>query len=271
MEAPTARYISQEALDEYASHAEEPAELDGQPGRFRGATILCWIVFALAVVPSITSAQSAAHSLDSLLILTFAGPFALFGVIVGIVMLRTDLVIPSMRDRSRPERAVRCYLRTIAHQNWKGAFAIVAPIALGETLVRPASSALDIGAETVRFQEPEDLQRFWSPILANGEGFYRRLSRLKIRETHTEGPLHYFRVELRVRLFPSWAMVGLRLGLWPIFPLILLTTQRHTIVSEIPVVKHKSQWWVAAAGIPSYDGKVASATSLPKARAIEAH
>lgn len=265
----TAPFIAKEALDEYASHAEEPASLQGQPGRFRGATIVAWLVFAVAIVPSITSAQSAAHSLDSLFILAFAGPFAVFGLMAGIAMLRTDLVIPSIRDRSRSELAVRCYLRTIAHQNWTRAASIVAPIAVGETLSRPASLAMEIRAETVVFRMPRDLQRYWSPILAHGEGFYRRLSKLKICETHTEGALHFLRVEMRVRLYPAWAMVGIRLGLWPMLPLILLTTQRHSMAFEIPVVKHKSQWWVAAAGISGY-GTNASTRSLPRAQAVNA-
>ncbi len=270
VEAQTAPFISKEALDEYASHAEEEADLDGQPGRFRGATIFSWFVFAVAIVPSITSAQAATRSLNSVFILAFAGPFALFGLIAGLVMLRTDLLIPSIRDRSRPELAVRCYLRIIAHQNWTRAFSIVAPMAVGETLVRRASSALHITEESVLFRQPRDLQRYWSAILGSGQGFYRRLSRLKIRETHTVGPLHYLQVELRVRLFPAWAMVGIRLGLWPVLPLILLTTQRHTIAFEIPAVKHKGQWWVAAAGIATYEDKVASDSSLPRARAVEA-
>jgi hypothetical protein len=270
MESVAAPFIAQEALDEYASHAEAPANLHGQPGRFRGVTIFAWFVFAVAVVPTIISAQSASRSLDSVLILAFFGPFALFGFMAGVTMLRTDLRCPSIQDRSRPELAVRCYLLTIAHQNWTRASSIVAPIAVGETLVRPASFALNIPAETIRFRDPRDLQRYWSPILAHGEGFYRRLTRLKIRETHTEGPLHYLQVELSVRLFPAWAMVGLRLGVWLLLPLVLLTTQRHTIFFEIPAVKHKSQWWVAAAGIASYESTIASATPLPRAQAVQA-
>lgn len=203
--------------------------------------------------------------MDSLFYLAFFGPFAVFGFFAGVVTLRMDLLTPSVRDRSRPDLAVRCFLRSLGSHKWSRAFAVVAPIAQGESCERPAVPGLDVDADRIVVREARDLERYWLPMLASGAGYDRRLSRLKIRKSHRRGPLHFYRAELQVNTFPSWAIFGLLVGILPIFPLLWLTTERYTVTAEIPVVKYKSQWWVASAGLGHDGGTVG--VDLPKAKA----
>jgi hypothetical protein len=255
-------------IQAFADSAEEPADLQGQPRRIRTFTIVWLLVYAACVAHLAVTLRSTPQTLDWLATIA---PSLIFGAIsffAFALMLWTDLSIPSIRDRSRPEQAVRCYLRALDRRQWSRAFGVLAPMATSELLTVPEIPKLRSSRKEVHLRKPRDLEHYWSAILGSGGGYNRRVSRLRIRSTHSDGPVQYQSVELRVSYYPSWAFVGLLAGAWPMLLLILLTSKRHTLTFDMPVVKHKNQWWLVDAGIPELEGRSEPAAPLPTARVL---
>jgi hypothetical protein len=245
---------------ELTADADRPAELEGQPGRFRMATKV-WFVLTLLSIGAIVVGS------EGILVL------GVIMVIVGSICLLTfginDLLVPLSRDRSTSDKAIRAYFRGMQRGRWDTTFATLAPVAREHTVMVPEIRELKTVRKARTRSTKKDLKAYWRSFIHPHGGLNRRLEKVRITPIDTEGLMHRHRIEMRVTYYPSWVVIGILAGLLPMLIIILIVRKTHTATFDVSTFKHKSQWWVLDGELKApLQGAPYGAGQLPRARVV---
>lgn len=223
------------AAAELSAEAESPADLSGQPGTFRTATKVFAVITLLSVLAAVFGEE-----VGRVLGITFG----VIGLITLLIIGLTDLFLPSARDRKTPAKAINAYFKCMQKGRWDTALATLAPSARQREITTPEVKKLKCFPKVLTRTSVKELKAYWKPLIGSGAGLNRRLTKIHVTPLESEGNTQRHRVELQIDYYPSWAIAGILLGLWPALILILVLTKKYKTTFDVTTVKHKSQWWM---------------------------
>ena len=248
------------AMQKLVAAANLPADLKGQPGKFRTATKV-WAVLTLACLALFTQGETG---------MILGGVFGVMCLMFAGCLAAVDAGVPPARDRRTSDKAVKSYFKGLWKGRWDTAFAALSPIARERPVRVPLIDELQtIPANFVRNQ-PKALKEYWRTIIKPQGKLNRRLSKLKIVPVSQDGNVDRHRVEMHIQYYPSWIIISLLLGVLPAILVIWATQKTYKTSFEVITFKYKSQWWMLTGELASTaEGNVPNAQPLPTARVIK--
>jgi hypothetical protein len=234
-------------LAAFAIEAGAAPEADESP-RFRvGTYVSVGLTIGLIALGAISKHEAA--------IIVGVG-FGMVCAIIALFFVIGDLVFLSVRARGTGYDGARCFVRALKLGRWRNAFACLSPVAK-RTAMRTALPELHCTDLHVVLDSPDELRRYWSPIVRSSGGRSRRITSWRLVPISRQPAVERYMLQMRVQTYPSWIIALIVLGLIGLIAIVVLQmtmTRSHSFAYPVMVVKHRSRWWMVSGGVyPTVD------------------
>lgn len=252
---PKAVEAAEQEISKLTAAADEPADLTGQPGKFRTWT---WITTAVSAGSAawlgwvIATDEGGSPAIIVPIVLCIA-----FGL-AWMILFFTDVGCPSPRGRATPRAAFNAYLGAVKIRRWKAAHACLSPAArTGPPVEIPEIPEIGSDGGTTTFESTAGLAAYWRSMThySGSFGQFRRITRVGVAEVSSPAPnVIRLSVSISIERYPQWlilAILGGVIGIVVILVLYYLLRKTWTAEFDCVVYKHRSQWWLLTGQIDS--------------------
>jgi hypothetical protein len=213
-------------------------------------TPLTWTMLGFALVPALVgaAAELAGRSKNQGCLAGGVGVGAFF-FLIFLIALIADLVSPSPRSRTTPERAAKAFYAALRRKSYRRAYACLSPLDRIDAL-RPIFpiGRLSVPQGSFSFDDRKGFAKYWreqSGLATGLFGGYHKTLRAKVLKVETVTD-RVAAVDLRLDMsgYPPATVIAVFCGLLPALILIAVTTRQETFHFRKLVVEKDGLWWL---------------------------
>ena len=235
-----------EALDRIVgplmAQADDKAETETQPGKFRTIT---WVWLAVLVVSGVMIATGIEAAM------VFGTTMAIIFGLIFVVSFGNDLHIPSPRGRATLKSTMNCFFRGIKTGHWKKARACLSPVGLSTEAAPPKIKDMKIKTETLTFETLSGFKQYWKSFTRPNGTQNRSIVSYTWNADELDPNLVRIRGSLKISRYPQWIIILILINL-PILVIVYFCVRKSAILDfDLLMVRHRSQWWVLTGALNS--------------------